>query len=49
MKTRLEADSIGILEVPADAYYGVQSFAPSTIFPLQADHSIRSLSKASSF
>ena len=25
MKTRLEADSIGTMEVPEDAYYGVQS------------------------
>ena len=25
MKTRIEADSIGTMEVPADAYYGVQT------------------------
>ncbi|MCI7790420.1 MAG: aspartate ammonia-lyase, partial [Lachnospiraceae bacterium] len=25
MRTRLEADSIGTLEVPEEAYYGVQS------------------------
>ena len=25
MKTRLEADSIGTMEVPEEAYYGVQS------------------------
>ena len=27
MKTRMEADSIGTLEVPSDAYYGVQSLS----------------------
>ena len=34
MKTRLEADSIGILEVPADAYYGVQSLRAKHNFPI---------------
>ena len=34
MKTRLEADSIGTLEVPADAYYGVQSLRAKHNFPI---------------
>ena len=34
LKTRLEADSIGTLEVPADAYYGVQSLRGSLNFPI---------------
>ncbi len=34
MKTRLESDSIGTLEVPAEAYYGVQSLRGSINFPI---------------
>ena len=34
MKTRIEADSIGTLEVPADAYYGVQSLRAKHNFPI---------------
>lgn len=33
-KTRLESDSIGTLEVPADAYYGVQSLRAKENFPI---------------
>lgn len=33
MKTRIEADSIGSLEVPSDAYYGVQSLRAKRISP----------------
>ncbi len=33
MKTRIEADSIGSLEVPSDAYYGVQSLRAKRNFP----------------
>ncbi|MGN0363501.1 MAG: aspartate ammonia-lyase [Bilifractor sp.] len=32
--TRLEADSIGTLEVPEDAYYGVQSLRAARNFPI---------------
>ena len=32
-RTRLEADSIGVMEVPADAYYGVQALRASRNFP----------------
>ena len=34
MNTRTESDSIGTLQVPADAYYGVQSLRASQNFPL---------------
>ena len=34
MKTRTEADSIGVMEVPADAYYGVQSLRAKENFPI---------------
>lgn len=34
MNTRLESDSIGTLEVPAEAYYGVQSLRGSINFPI---------------
>lgn len=34
MKTRIEADSIGSLEVPSDAYYGVQSLRAKRNFPI---------------
>ena len=34
MKTRIEADSIGSLEVPSDAYYGVQSLRAKWNFPI---------------
>lgn len=33
-KTRLESDSVGTLEVPADAYYGVQSLRAKENFPI---------------
>ena len=33
MNTRTEADSIGTLEVPVDAYYGVQSLRAQAEFP----------------
>lgn len=38
MKTRLESDSIGTLEVPADAYYGVQALRGSINFPITGNH-----------
>ena len=31
-ETRLEADSIGTMEVPAEAYYGVQALRGKTEF-----------------
>ncbi len=31
---RLESDSIGTMEVPEDAYYGVQALRPKKIFRL---------------
>ena len=34
MKTRTEADSIGVMEVPADAYYGVQALRAKENFPI---------------
>lgn len=34
MNTRVEADSIGTLEVPVDAYYGVQSLRGHQNFPI---------------
>lgn len=34
MKTRMESDSIGYMEVPADAYYGVQSLRAMHNFPI---------------
>ncbi len=34
MKTRIEKDSMGPLEVPADAYYGVQTQRAVTNFPI---------------
>ena len=34
MNTRLESDSIGTLEIPADAYYGVQSLRAKRNFPI---------------
>ena len=34
IKTRLEKDSIGELQVPADAYYGVQSLRGAQNFPI---------------
>lgn len=34
MNTRMESDSIGTLEVPADAYYGVQSLRAKQNFPI---------------
>ena len=34
MNTRVEADSIGTLEVPTDAYYGVQSLRGHQNFPI---------------
>ena len=34
MNTRTEADSIGTLEIPADAYYGVQSLRGKNNFPI---------------
>src|SRR3989441_12268906 len=34
MKTRTEKDSMGPLEVPADAYYGVQTQRAVTNFPI---------------
>lgn len=35
MKTRTEFDSIGSLEIPVDAYYGVQSLRAKTTSILQ--------------
>ena len=32
--TRLESDSIGTMEVPADAYYGVQALRAKRNFPI---------------
>ena len=34
MKTRVETDSIGTLEIPAEAYYGVQSLRARRNFPI---------------
>ena len=34
MTTRIEKDSMGPLEVPADAYYGVQTQRAVTNFPI---------------
>ena len=34
VKTRLESDSIGTLEVPVDAYYGVQALRAKQNFPI---------------
>ncbi len=34
MKTRLESDSVGTLEIPADAYYGVQTYRAKMNFPI---------------
>ena len=34
MKTRIESDSVGSLEVPVDAYYGVQSLRAKNNFPI---------------
>ena len=34
MKTRLEHDSIGTMEVPEEAYYGVQSLRAMKNFPI---------------
>ena len=42
MKTRIEADSIGSLEVPSDAYYGVQSLRANGISPSRERRSTRS-------
>ena len=33
-ETRLEADSIGTMEVPAEAYYGVQALRAKQNFPI---------------
>ena len=32
--TRYESDSIGIMEIPVDAYYGVQTFRAVVNFPI---------------
>lgn len=42
MNTRMESDSIGTLEVPADAYYGVQSLRAKQNFPI-TDHPMHKL------
>ena len=34
MKTRIEKDSVGELEIPVDAYYGVQSYRAKLNFPI---------------
>lgn len=34
MNTRLEKDSVGTLEIPVDAYYGVQSYRAKLNFPI---------------
>ncbi|MDD7740165.1 MAG: aspartate ammonia-lyase [Fusicatenibacter sp.] len=34
MKTRMETDSIGTLEIPVEAYYGVQSLRAKNNFPI---------------
>ena len=34
LKTRTESDSIGAMEIPADAYYGVQSLRAKLNFPI---------------
>lgn len=34
MRTRTEADSIGVMEVPAEAYYGVQALRAKENFPI---------------
>ena len=37
---RLESDSIGTMEVPEDAYYGVQALRAKENFPITAPRSI---------
>ena len=56
VSTRVEADSIGILEVPSDAYYGVQSLRAFHNFPITGNriHSkqidmLAALKKASAY
>lgn len=34
MRTRTEADSIGVMEIPAEAYYGVQALRAKANFPI---------------
>lgn len=34
MRTRTEADSVGVMEVPAEAYYGVQALRAKENFPI---------------
>ena len=34
MNTRIEKDSVGTLEIPVDAYYGVQSYRAKLNFPI---------------
>ena len=34
MKTRVEFDSIGSMEVPEEAYYGVQTLRAKNNFPI---------------
>ena len=36
-KTRIERDSLGTLEVPADAYYGVQTARAVVNFPISGE------------
>ena len=36
-KTRIERDSLGTLEVPADAYYGVQTARAVANFPISGE------------
>ena len=43
-ETRLEADSIGTMEVPAEAYYGVQALRAKQNFPITGTSFIRYLS-----
>ena len=38
VKMRLESDSIGTLEVPAEAYYGVQSLRGKENFSITAQN-----------
>ena len=49
MKTRVESDSIGSMEIPEDAYYGVQTLRAKQNFPITGlrmnDHFINSLAE----
>ena len=43
MLSRMEHDSIGVLNVPAEAYYGVQSMRAATNFQITHVHYIQTI------